>query len=220
MSTAKQSHRIFITGGTGYIGRHLIPRLLQRGHRVSLLIRPGSERKQIAGCDPVVGNPMDAASYVDRIAPADTFVHLIGVPKPAPWKGAQFRAVDLRSARAAVDAAAAAGIGHFVYISVAQPAPVMKAYLQVRAEVEAMIRADRLNATILRPWYVLGPGHRWPIALLPFYRLLAQIPATREGAERLGLVTIDRMAAALQWSIEHPADGIRILTVPEIRKFG
>jgi len=58
-----------------------------------------------------------------------------------------------------------------MYVSVAHPAPVMNAYIEPRMEVEAAIRAAGLNATILRPWYVLGPRHRWPYVLLPFYAL-------------------------------------------------
>src|SRR5215831_3423834 len=57
-------------------------------------------------------------------------------------------------------------------------------------------RATIVPATILRPWYVLGPGHRWPYLLVPVYALLRQIPATRAAAERLGLVTLGQMIAA------------------------
>ena len=53
---------------------------------------------------------------------------------------------------------------------------MMHAYIAVRMEGEAMIRAAGLNATILRPWYVLGPGHWWPVALLPAYWVMERIP--------------------------------------------
>ncbi|MBI3802442.1 MAG: NAD(P)H-binding protein [Nitrospirae bacterium] len=217
--TERTLHRIFITGGTGYLGGRLVPALLGRGQAVSLLIRPGSESKRFPGAATLVGNPLDEKSYRDRIAPADTFIHLVGVPKPAPWKGAQFRAIDLVSIRAAVNAAVDARIGHFIYVSVARPASVMKEYIAVRAEGERLIRAAGLSATIIRPWYILGPGHRWPMALLPVYRLLGQFPSTRETAERLGLVTLDQMIGALVSAVEHPPEGIRIIPVPEIRQF-
>ena len=54
-----------------------------------------------------------------------------------------------------------------------------------------------MNATILRPWYVLGPGHRWPYFLIPIYKLMELLPSTREGATRLGLVTLEQMVRAL-----------------------
>jgi hypothetical protein len=71
----------------------------------------------------------------------------------------------------------------------------------------------------LRPWYVLGPDHWWPIALKPIYWLAERLPATREVAQRMGLVTLAQMVAALVQAVEHPpATGtVRIVDVPEIR---
>ena len=208
---------VFITGGTGFMGRNLIMELVRRGYVVRALARPGSEHKLPQGCKPIHGDALDKDSFVSQIAPAETFVQLIGVTHPNPAKKDEFRAIDLGSARAAIEAAKEAGIKHFVYVSVAQPAPVMKSYIAVRAEAEKMVRESGMNATILRPWYVLGPGRRWPLILKPMYWLMERIPATRESAQRLGLVTIEQMVGAIVRSIENPAQGVRILGVPEIR---
>ena len=199
------------------MGLRLIPRLLERGHEVRALVRLGSEKKLPPGCVPVPGSALDGNSYVDKIAPADTFVQLVGVAHPSPAKAAEFRKVDLVSGLGAVAAAKAAGIRHFVYLSVAHPAPMMKEYIAVRAECEAAIEAAGLNATILRPWYVLGPGHWWPYLLIPIYKLAERLPTTREGARRLGLVTLEQMATALLAAVENPAHGIKVVSVPEIR---
>jgi uncharacterized protein YbjT (DUF2867 family) len=82
---------------------------------------------------------------------------------------------------------------------------------------EAVLEASGLNATILRPWYVLGPGHRWPYALIPLYWLAQRIPSTRDGARRLGLVTVRQMLVALVDAVEHSGTGIRVMDVPAIR---
>jgi uncharacterized protein YbjT (DUF2867 family) len=208
---------VFVTGGTGYLGRPLIERLRTRGHRVRALVRAGSEARLPSGTEALVGNALDVTGWVSRVAPADTLVHLVGTPHPSPSKAAQFRAVDLPSIRASVDAAVAGGVKHFVYVSVAHPAPIMQAYIAVRMQGEEMIRAAGLNATILRPWYVLGPGHWWPYGLIPFYAAARLIPSTRDGALRLGLVTHEQMLAALVAAVESPPSGIRIVQVPEIR---
>ena len=155
---------VFITGSTGFMGLRLIDALLPAGHHVSALARPGSEGKLPPGVRPVVGDPLDFASYVVQVAPADTFVHLVGVAHPNPAKARQFREVDLRSLQASVEAARQAGCEHFVFVSVAQPAPVMQAYVGVRAECERTIsaacQAGGMGATILRPWYVqIGRAH-------------------------------------------------------------
>lgn len=209
---------VFIAGGTGYIGRVLIPLLLERGHEVRALVRPGSRQKLPPGCEAVIGNALDVSSFAEQVAaPSDTFVQLVGVPHPSPAKAAEFQSIDLVSTRASVSAAAGGGVKHFVYVSVAQPAPVMKAYQAARAQGELMIRDSGLDATILRPWYVLGPGHRWPYALIPMYWLFGRLPVTRDAALRLGLVTLEEMVRALVGSVESPASQIRILDVPAIR---
>jgi len=209
---------VFVTGGTGYLGRRLIPRLLARGHRVRALARPGSEERLPSGCDVHIGSALDAASFASAVAPADTFVQLVGTPHPSPAKAKEFVAVDLVSLRASLAAAGGARVGHFVYVSVAQPAPVMRAYVAVRRQCEERIRASGLAASILRPWYVLGPGHRWPLLLLPVYAVAERLAGTAEGARRLGLVTIEQMVAALVASVEHAPDGVRVLDVPAIRQ--
>jgi nucleoside-diphosphate-sugar epimerase len=212
-----QTRHVFVTGGTGYLGRCVIPRLLQRGHRVHALARPGSEGRLPEGAAAVPGDALAADTFADRVRPADTFLQLVGVPHPSPAKAALFRSIDLASALAGLDAAARAGVAHFVYVSVAHPAPMMKPYWEARAEAERAIRARGLNATVLRPWYVLGPGHRWPHLLVPAYWIAERLPATRDAALRLGLVSLDQMTAAIVSAIENPAAGIRVVAVPEIR---
>jgi uncharacterized protein YbjT (DUF2867 family) len=199
------------------MGRALTAALLRRGHDVRALARRQSVQHIPAGAQTVVGNALEPETFADAVAPADTLVHLVGTPHPSPAKAASFRAVDLPSIEAALAAARAARIAHFVYLSVAQPAPVMQAYIAVRQEGEARIQASGFAATILRPWYVLGPGHRWPYFLVPFYALAERLPPLRETALRLGLVTIGQMVNALVASIERGPQGVRILDVPAIR---
>ena len=219
---SSDSRRVFITGGTGYIGTALIPVLLERGHRVRVLVRAGANAKLPAECEVVSGNALDANTYRQLIRPADTFIHLVGVPRPSPAKAAEFRAIDLVSAREAISACAELGMHHFIYLSVAHPAPMMmmKDYIAVRAECEQMLHDQQLNATILRPWYVLGPGHRWPYALLPFYKVCEWLPFTRAAALRLGLVTLEQLVLALVEAVEFPVQGTRLVAVPEIRSAG
>jgi nucleoside-diphosphate-sugar epimerase len=154
------------------------------------------------------------------MAGCDTVIQLAGTPKPAPWKGAQFRAIDRRSGLASIDAARDTNASHFVYVSVAHPAPIMRDYIAVRVECEAAIRASGVPATIVRPWYVLGPGHWWPLLLKPGYWMCERIASKRESALRLGLVTIHQMLGTLLWSVEHPPRSMQIIEVPEIRSRG
>jgi uncharacterized protein YbjT (DUF2867 family) len=169
-----------------------------------------------------VGNALDASSYVGAVRPGETIVHLVGTPHPSPRKAAEFQRIDRRSIEAAVAAATRSGAGHLVYVSVAHPAPVMKAYIEVRMAGERAIAKARLTATIIRPWYVLGPGHRWPVILTPVYAIAGLIPSLRAGTQRLGLVTIDQMVRTLVAAVEDPpvSGTVRVWNVPEIRASG
>jgi uncharacterized protein YbjT (DUF2867 family) len=94
----------------------------------------------------------------------------------------------------------------------------MKSYQSVRAECEAALRESGMNVTIVRPWYVLGPGHRWPYVLLPMYWLGERLPSIRDGARRLGLVTLAQMTRTLVLAVENPSVGARFVEVPQIRQ--
>lgn len=210
---------VLVTGGTGYLGRPLSAALADRGHRVRVLCRPGSSVRVAPSARAIEGNALDASSVRDALVAGATLVHLVGTPHPSPAKAAEFERVDLASIRASVQSARDGGAAHLVYVSVAHPAPVMRAYIDVRRRGEEAIADAGLTATILRPWYVLGPGHRWPVVFLPVARLLEWFPATRDTARRLGFVTLAQMVAALVRAVEAPpAPGDRrIVDVPAIR---
>jgi len=211
---------VFVTGATGYLGRPLVERLLERGHSVRALVRAASASRLPPSAEPVVGDALDGATYASRVRQGDVFVHLVGVAHPSPAKAAEFRSIDLASVVAATEAARGAGASRFVYVSVAQPAPVMKDYIEARRAGEAKVRQTGLPATILRPWYVLGPGHRWPCLLLPLYGAAWLLPGTRESVRRLGLIRLPTMVRALAGAVESERPGVEVLDVPALRAAG
>ena len=213
-------HRdVLVTGGTGYVGRPLASALVARGHRVRCLARGASLGRVPEGARGIGGNALDAADVEAALVRGATLVHLVGTPHPSPSKAREFEAVDFASIVASVAAAIRAGAAQIVYMSVAHPAPLMRAYIDVRMRGEAAIEAAGLTATIVRPWYVLGPGHRWPLVLVPLAALAERIPATRDAARRLGFVTLSQIVAALVAAVETPpANGTRrIVDVAAIR---
>lgn len=209
---------VFITGGTGYIGSRIIPLLAEKGYHVTALARKESLNKLPGGCKPVAGNALDENTFKEYLKDCDTFIQLVGVSHPSPAKKEEFKKIDLASVKASVNAAKYAGVKHFVYLSVAQPAPMMKDYIDVRKKGEDILSENKINSSIIRPWYIIGPGHYWPIILKPIYKIAELIPATREQAINLGLVTLQQMLKTILFAVENPPEGIKIYKTEEIRK--
>jgi uncharacterized protein YbjT (DUF2867 family) len=210
---------VFITGATGYMGTRLTKILLQKGHRVIALTRWQSRHKVATGAEVITGNPFDATTFYDYIPKGSVFVQLLGVPHPSPSKATQFTSIDLASVKASAEAAAKAGAAHFIYVSVSmQHSNLMQAYRQVRKEGEDYCISKGLNCTFIRPWYVLGPGHWWPLLLLPFYALANIVPSWKQKAAGMALATLPQMLAALVSAIEAAPQRQTIIEIAAIKK--
>src|SRR5207237_3712425 len=89
--------RVFLTGGTGYVGSAVLDALVRHGHHVDALVRnsEGAARVQARGAHPILGDLLNAASWQDAAAAADGAVHT---------------AVDYSARQQQVDAAAVDGL--------------------------------------------------------------------------------------------------------------
>jgi uncharacterized protein YbjT (DUF2867 family) len=180
--------QVFITDGTGYLGRRLIQMLLQKGYTVKALTRKGSEQKLPSGSIPVVSDPFDGNAFARQVERGSTFIQLLGVSHPGPSKKELFYKIDFASVSASVAAAIDAGCEHFVYVSVAQTSTsVMHDYQVCRAKCEKIITQTLLKASILRPWYIIGPGHYWPVLFLPLFKLSKLFLQRRQKQKPCGL---------------------------------
>lgn len=211
---------IFITGGTGYLGRRLIKKLVARGYEVTALTRKGSEHKLPPGVRGIIADPFDPATFIQWVPEGAVYVQLLGVHHPSPRKKELFREIDLQSAKTSADAAALARVSHFVYASVAMTeTKLMREFQDARREGEDYLRTKGFPCTFIRPWYVVGPGHWWPVLLLPLYGIARLVPAWREKAKALRLVSIGQMVQALLGAVEGPPpQRVRILEIDQIKK--
>jgi len=130
-----------------------------------------------------------------------------------------FKEIDLKSVKASVNAAAYAGVSHFIYISVSMSeTSLMKAYQDVRKEGEKYCLNKDLNSTFIRPWYVLGPGHWWPVLLLPLYGISEIVPSLRQKARSKALVTIHQLLRTLVKAVEQKPLPRSVFEIKNIRR--
>lgn len=210
---------IFITGGSGYVGSRLIPELLDKGYTVKALVRKGSEQRIDKRCEIVFGDALNANSYSKWVSGCDTFIHLVGVHHPSPRNKKEFYSIDLASIIEAAKAASANHVQHFIYLSVVQvPFKFMLDYQAVRLTGEELIRSSEMNGTFIRPIYIIGPGHYWPLLFSPLLWLLKLFPATRKIVLLFEFVTIKQIIKSFIKAVENPPQGIRIIEIEEINK--
>lgn len=147
--------RLAVTGGTGFVGRHLIDQALDAGHEVCALTRrPQPERPDLTWIEGALDVADALARLVER---ADAVIHVAGVTN-APDLAA-FRAGNVAGTQAIVAAAHTARVPRFVHVSsLAAREPHLSMYGASKAEAEAIVMASGLNWAMVRPPAVYGPG--------------------------------------------------------------
>jgi uncharacterized protein YbjT (DUF2867 family) len=147
---------ILIIGASGFLGREVTKLLLSKGEQVRLLVRTPSkvEDLQQAGTEVIQGDLIDPPSLMRACQGAD---HVLAAAHSLLGKGRyKSEAVDDIGHRALIDAAKAAGVAHFVYMSMLGVSPNHPFdFARTKYSIEEYLKSSGLSYTILRPsWYM------------------------------------------------------------------
>ncbi len=193
---------VAITGGNGFIGRHLVAKLAGSKRKVRCLVRAGKQRCELSGrrnIEIVQGDLDDEAALVSLMDGAETLIHLAG--KNFAVDEADFQRVNVDGVRNAVRASQSSCVGQFIYISsLTAREPEISGYALSKARAEQNIRqlcADHGPSwVIVRPPAVYGPGDK---ASLPVMQALthkfALVPGRAES--RFSLIYVDDLVDAI-----------------------
>jgi len=153
---------IAITGGTGFVGRHLVARLLQHGERVRLLARHPAD---LPGVELVRGDITDLSSFADSLEGCRAVIHLVGIIRE---RGRDtFKRLHIRGTHNVVQACKEAGVTRLLHMSALGARPhAASRYHRSKWKAEEIVRASGLEATIFRPSIIFGAGN----AFLPQIR--------------------------------------------------
>lgn len=223
--------RVLVTGGTGFLGRHIAEDLLAAGHEVAILGRDFREVGALLarGVAPLRCDLRDAAAVGEACRGRDAVVHAGALS--APWGPPDvFRAVNVGGTAAVLEGCARHGVGRLVSISspavvftgddhhgtteaAPYPARFTSAYAASKAAGEQLVRAAAVPAVILRPKAVFGPGDR---ALLP--RVIAAARAGRlvqvgAGNNLVDLTYVTNVAHAVTLALTSPTAVGRTYTI-------
>ena len=151
--------KIAITGGTGFIGRHLAPDLIEHGHEVIIIARGQYSRstQPVAGASFVALDINETEKLQEIFQGCHAVAHCAGTSVEDSKQS--FQQLHVEGTRSAVKAAENSGVKKFVLVSYLNVRPtVNSAYHKTKWEGEEIVRASRLNFTILKAGLVYGPG--------------------------------------------------------------
>jgi uncharacterized protein YbjT (DUF2867 family) len=150
-----------VTGGTGFVGEHLLGIARERGHRSRALTRtPRRDEGGVEWIEGALDRPDSLARLVDG---AEAVIHVAGL---ISGTRAAFQAVNAGGTAAMVDATRNAGVRRFIHVStLAARMPELSSYGWSKAESERIVRESGLDWTIVRPPAVYGPGDRETLEL-------------------------------------------------------
>ena len=216
--------KVFVTGGTGFIGLNTVSALIEAGADVTVLVRPEHEEKLGAlrrHVHMVPGDVWNSASLKGRSRGHGVVVHLVGSIHAQPERGLTFHQLNLVSARNAISMAVSDGVSYFVLLSAAaKPPGVSVEYLRSKREAEDYLRSSGLRWTIVRAPLVFdrwGRGGR-------FFSILSWaggLPLLRVFTGRRAPLPVDVVARGIaQAALQPNASRDQRLYAGDLRRLG
>lgn len=156
--------RVFVTGGTGFVGRYVVRELVARGHKPVCLVRDVSKFRSVFPELPtdryelVPGELFDDEALAKGIGGAEAVIHLVGIIVEDAMSGQTFERVHFEGAKRVIDATIAAGVKRYVHMSaLGTRANAISEYHKTKWAAETYLRDTDLDYTIFRPSIVHGP---------------------------------------------------------------
>jgi nucleoside-diphosphate-sugar epimerase len=214
--------RVLVTGASGFLGRATAAAVRDAGHEVRTFQRRPSG---VSGVSDVLGTMTDGAAVARAVAGTDAVVHLAAKVSLA-GDPADFARVNVDGTRTLVDAARAAGVGRFVFVSSpsvahtgsslvgagagpAEPARARGDYARTKAAAELVaLGADAPGFAVVavRPHLVWGPGDTQLVGRIVDRARKGRLPLLDSGAALIDTLYVDNAASAMVAALEHATD--------------
>lgn len=199
--------KIFLTGGTGFVGSEVLRQLVAAGHVVRALVRKGSEDKLavLQNVEVHPGDVTDATSLVNALVGCDAVIHLVGIIREFPGRGVTFKQMHVESTGNILKAAAGQGVQRYLHMSAnGTRERGTTAYHRTKWQGEKLVRTSSLDWTIFRPSLIFGPGSEFVNLLTTLIRRLPVVPVIGDGKYRMQPVDVRQVAASFVKALEMP----------------
>jgi len=186
--------KLFITGGSGFVGREVISQLVALGHQVRAL----THRNDVldSAVETVGGDIGEVDSLSGSLKGCDAVIHLVGIIRESPAKGVTFAKLHVEATQNMVRAATEQGVRRFLHMSAnGARADAVTDYHKTKWAAEEELRRSNLDWTIFRPSLIFGPHDQFVNLLAQLIRTLPLVPVMGDGRYRLQPVWVGDVAA-------------------------
>ncbi len=196
--------KIFLAGGTGFIGGHVRRALLRQGHEIRLLVhRRGDGEEQ--GVEQVEGDVTEPGTFAPLVEGCDATINLVGIIRESPVKGITFERLHVEATRNVIKAATMTGVRRHLQMSALGSRPGAAAkYHQTKFRAEEEVRGSGLDWTIFRPSIVFGPEDDFVNKFAGYIRSYPALPVIGDGKYRLQPISADDVARCYTMALEMP----------------
>lgn len=210
---------VLVAGASGFVGRHLVSRLVSRGHRVRALGRSPRAPGAPGGVEWYRADLTEPDSLRGAAEGQEVVVHLVGVV--GVREAEEFRRVHVEGTRNLLAEARRAGVERFIFVSAAGARPEGSAFFRTKYEAEREVIGSGLAHVIFRPSVIYGPGDRFTSGLVALLRRLPVFPVPGVGSLCLQPVAVEDATDALAQAVERSdlEGGVYELAGPERLEF-
>lgn len=195
-----------ITGAGGYIGRHLVARLIAADQRPRCLVRQGGRTDMLpAGkVDIASGDITDPASLPAAVQGVDAIVHLASVVANVKQSGSvNYAAINDTGTANLVAAAKAAGVKHFIYVGGIGTVPGDEhSYIRTRWNAQQRVIESGIPYSVLQPSILFGDRSAFFVALADLMKIAPIVPVPGNGALKFQPVWVEDVVTCLMQLLE------------------
>ncbi|MDZ4184940.1 MAG: complex I NDUFA9 subunit family protein [Desulfuromonadales bacterium] len=197
--------KVFVTGGSGFVGSEIIRQLLAAGHTVRSLVHSKKASVSTPQLELWPGDATQAETLSGALAGCDAIIHLIGIIREVPDKGVTFQRLHVDATRNILAAAREQGIRRYLHMSANGTRPDGVAeYHKTKWAAEELVRAAGLDATIFRPSLIFGPGDAFVNMLAAIIRRTPIVPVIGDGEYQMTPVAVGNVATGFVRSLTQP----------------
>lgn len=199
--------RVFLTGGTGFVGSEVLRQLLEAGHTVRCLVRRGSSNKVEAqkGVEIHRGDVTRPESLEGGLEGCDALIHLVGIIREFPGRDVTFKKMHVDATRNVLAAAGEQGVKRYLHMSAnGTRADAKSTYHRTKWRAEELVRDSQLDWTIFRPSIIFGRQSEFVEMLAGLVRKAPVVPVIGDGKYRMAPVALSDVAGAFVKALESP----------------